>query len=96
MVLECVVEAVPEASLTWLQGDQLISTCPDMELLNVSSACVPPDTPTLLVIQAASAESEGQYACHADNVAGSILHEVTVTVLPPETGECCKILGKKF
>ena len=84
VVRECVAEAVPEASISWEQGGQPIPTCP---LLNLSSACVPPDEPSLLVIQEASAESEGRYSCVAENIVGSVSHEITVTVLPPEIGQ---------
>ena len=86
--LECVAEAVPEASISWQQGSQPVPTCLEaMSVFNLSLACVPPDMPTLLLIREASTESEGQYSCIADNMVGSVRHEITVTLLPPLTGQ---------
>lgn len=87
MGFSCDVEAQPAASVSWQRGGQPVPTCPeDFILLNLTAVCVPPGMPTLLLILEANAESEGRYTCAADNPVGSTHHEITVTILPPDTG----------
>ena len=88
VVMECVAEAMPEANVTWLEDDQPLPTCmEDSMLQNLSVACVLPYNLSVLLIQEFNADSEGQYACLAENSAGSFHHEVTASLLQPAISE---------
>lgn len=81
--LECEVQALPTANLTWLMHNQPLPTC-TQDLLDMSVPCMSAD---MLVIQSFQEEHEGQYSCLATNEVGVSLSEVSLTLVPEEIGE---------
>ena len=77
VVLECEVDATPPASIEWLREGQVLPPCQE----NVTTLpCMLSQT---VMLQEASEEAEGQYACMAENQHGTALHEITLTLTSP-------------